>query len=66
MCEYEKRSVSSPSISKVADFLLYLQKERRPSVSAVKDYRSTLASVYPISTLPEHLQSTLLSHAKTT
>ena len=39
-------SVSGPSIAKIADFLLFLRKGRRLSVSTVMGSRSTLASVF--------------------
>ena len=46
-------SVSSPTVSKIADFLLFL------SVSAIKGYRSTLTLVFKYC-LPEHLDSFIL------
>ena len=53
------RSVSSDSILKVADFLLFLHKERPLSISAVKGYRSTLALVFKYK-IPEICDSFIL------
>ena len=51
-CSLTGHSVSSPSISKVADLLLFLRKEKLLSVSAVKGYHSALSSVFKYK-LPE-------------
>ena len=45
-CKEVGVSVSRPTIPKIANFLLYLRKRRRLSVSAVKGYRSVLAYVF--------------------
>ena len=51
-CSSKVHSVSRPSVPKVADFLPFLWKERKLSLSAVKGYRSMLSSVFR-SRLPE-------------
>ena len=38
--------MSNPSVSKIADFLLFLRKEKHLSLSALKGYHSTLTSVF--------------------
>ena len=45
-CSDAGHSVSSPSISKLADFLLFLQKEKHLSVSAIHGYHSTLFAAF--------------------
>ena len=51
-CRSEGNSVSRPSLSKIADFLFWLRRSRRLSVSAVMGYRSMLSAVFK-SILPE-------------
>ena len=51
-CRSEDHSVSRPSLSKIADFLFWLRRSRRLSVSAVMGYRSMLSAVFK-SILPE-------------
>ena len=51
-CRSEGHSVSRPSLSKIADFLFWLRRSRRLSVSAVMGYRSMLSAVFK-SILPE-------------
>ena len=45
-CSDTSRSVSNPSISKLADFLLFLWKEKHLSVLAIRGYRSTLSALF--------------------
>ena len=45
-CKDNHHTVSRPTVGKVADFLLYLRTQRQLSVSAVKGYKSMLASVF--------------------
>ena len=42
----KSHSVSSPSISKIADFLLFLRVEKRLPVPIIRGYRSTLSAVF--------------------
>ena len=51
-CRSEGHSISRPSLTKIADFLLWLRRSRRLSVSAVMGYRSMLSAVFK-SVLPE-------------
>ena len=51
-CHSEGHSVSRPSLSKIADFLFWLRRSKKLSVSAVLGYRSMLSSVF-LSVLPE-------------
>ena len=51
-CHSEGHSVSQPSLSKIADFLFWLHRTKKLSVSAVLGYRSMLASVFRV-VLPE-------------
>ena len=51
-CRSEGHSISRPSLSKIADFLFWLRRSRRLSVSAVMGYRSMLSAVFK-SILPE-------------
>ena len=51
-CHSEGHSVSRPSLSKIADFLFWLRRTKKLSVSAVLGYRSMLASVFR-AVLPE-------------
>ena len=44
-CRTHGKSSSRPSIPKIADFLPFLRKEKKLSVSAVRGYRSMLSSV---------------------
>ena len=52
-------SISSPTINKIADFLLFLRVEKLISVSAIKGYCSTLVSIFKFR-LPELLDSFVL------
>ena len=52
-------TVLSPSIAKVADFLLFLRKKKHLSISSVKGFRSMLSSVFKFR-LPEIQDSCLL------
>ena len=45
-CSDTGHSASRPSIFKLADFLLFLRKEKHLSVSAIRGYRSTLSAVF--------------------
>ena len=45
-CRSEGYSVSCPSLPKVADFLFWLRRSRKLSVSAVLGYRSMLSAVF--------------------
>ena len=45
-CRSEGHSISRPSLSKIADFLFWLRRSRRLSVSAVMGYRSMLSTVF--------------------
>ena len=58
---YSRRehSVSSPSVPKIADFLMYLRLEKHLSVAAIKGYHSPLVSVSKFR-LPELLDSFIL------
>ena len=38
--------MSSPSVAKIVDFLLFLRRDKALSVSAVKGFRSMLTSVF--------------------
>ena len=51
-CHTEGHSVSRPSLPKIADFLFWLYRSKKLSVSAVLGYRSMLSSVFR-SLLPE-------------
>ena len=51
-CRSEGHSISRPSLPKIADFLFYLRRSRRLSVSAIMGYRSMLSAVFK-SVLPE-------------
>ena len=51
-CRSEGHSISQPSLPKIADFLFWLRRYRRLSVSSVMDYRSMLSTVFR-SVLPE-------------
>ena len=43
-CRSEGHSISSPSLPKIADFLFWLRRYRRLSVSSVMGYRSMLSA----------------------
>ena len=45
-CRAKGHSISRPSFSKVADFLLWLRRHKRLSVSSVMGYRSMLSAVF--------------------
>ena len=59
-CRSEGYSISRPSLAKIADFLFWLRRSRRLSVSAVMGYRSMLSAVFK-SILPE-ISSSLVLH----
>ena len=58
-CRSEGHSVSRPSLPKVADFLFWLCRSRKLSVSAVLGYRSTLSAVFRFQ-LPEVSSSSVI------
>ena len=45
-CHSKGHTVLSPSVAKIADFLLFLRRDKGLSVSAVKGFRSMLTSVF--------------------
>ena len=45
-CRFHGHSVSRPTLSKVADFLCWLQSARGFSVSSIRGYRSMLSAVF--------------------
>ena len=58
-CTSEGHSISQPSLSKIADFLFWLRRSKKLSVSAVMGYRSMLSAVFR-SVLPEISTSPVL------
>ena len=58
-CRSEGHSISRPSLPKIADFLFWLRRSRRLSVSSVMGYRSMLSAVFK-SVLPEISTSPVL------
>ena len=58
-CTSEGHSISRPSLSKIADFLFWLRRSKKLSVSAVMGYRSMLSAVFR-SVLPEISTSPVL------
>ena len=58
-CTTESHSISRPSLPKIADFLFWLRRSRKLSVSAVMGYRSMLSAVFR-SVLPEISTSAVL------
>ena len=58
-CHKFGRSVSSPSIPKIADFLLFLHYKKKLSISSIKGFRSMLAMVFGVS-CPEISSSKVL------
>ena len=58
-CRSENHSISRPMLPKISDFLLWLRRVRKLSVSAVMGYRSMLASVFRFK-LPEISSSPVL------
>ena len=58
-CRSEGHSISRPSLAKIADFLFWLRRSHRLSVSAVMGYRSMLSAVFK-SILPEISSSPVL------
>ena len=58
-CRSEGHSISRPSLPKIADFLFWLRRSRRLSVSSVMGYRSMLSAVFK-SVLPEISPSPVL------
>ena len=57
----EGHSVSRPSLSKIANFLFWLRRSKKLSVSAVLGYRSILSSVFR-SILPEISNSPVIQN----
>ena len=57
-CRSEGHSISRPTLPKVADFLLWLHRTRKLSVSAIMGYRSMLSAVFRFQ-LPEISSSVL-------
>ena len=55
-CSEKGHSVSSPSVLKIADFLLFLRVEKRLSVPTIRGYCSTLSAVFEfcLPSLQEH------------
>ena len=58
-CTSEGHSISRPSLLKIADFLFWLRRSKKLSVSAVMGYRSMLSAVFR-SVLPEISTSAVL------
>ena len=58
-CRSEGHSISRPSLPKIADYLFWLRRSRRLSVSSVVGYRSMLSAVFK-SVLPEISTSPVL------
>ena len=58
-CTSEGHSISRPSLPKIADFLFWLRRSKKLSVSAVMGYRSMLSAVFR-SVLPEISTSVVL------
>ena len=58
-CHDKGHSVSRPSLQKVTDFLFWLRRTRKLSVSAVMGYRSMLSAVFR-SVLPDISSSSVL------
>ena len=58
-CRSEEHSISRPSLPKVADFLFWLRRSRKLSVSAVLGYRSMLSAVFRFH-LPEISSSSVI------
>ena len=58
-CTSRGHSVSSPTVAKIADFLLFLRSGKHLSISAIKGYRSTHVSVFKYC-VPELLDSFVL------
>ena len=58
-CRSEGHSISRPSLPKIADFLFWLRRSRRLSVSSIMGYRSMLSAVFK-SVLPEISTSPVL------
>ena len=58
-CRSEGHSISRPTRTKVADFLLWLHRTRKLSVSAIMGYRSMLSAVF-LFQLPEISSSSIL------
>ena len=58
-CHSEGHSISRPSLPKIADFLFWLRRSRKLSVSAILGYRSMLAAVFWFK-LPEISTSPIL------
>ena len=58
-CRSEGHSISRLSLSKVADFLFWLRRSRKLSVSAVLGYRSMLSAVFRFQ-LPEISSSSVI------
>ena len=58
-CTSEGHSISRPSLPKIANFLFWLRRSKKLSVSAVMGYRSILSAVFR-SVLPEISTSSVL------
>ena len=58
-CRVEGHSISRPTLPKIADFLFWLRRSRKLSVSSVLGYRSMLSAVFRFK-LPEISTSTVL------
>ena len=58
-CRSEGHSISRPSLAKIADFLFWLRRCRKLSVSTVLGYRSMLSAVFR-TVLPEISTSPIL------
>ena len=58
-CRSEGHSISRPSLAKIADFLFWLRRSRKLSVSAVLRYQSMLSAVFR-TILPEISTSPIL------
>ena len=58
-CHDKGHSVSRPSLQKIADFLFWLRRTRKLSVSAVMGYRSMLSAVFR-TVLPDISSSSVL------
>ena len=60
-CRSKGHMVSSPSVAKIADFLLFLRQVKGLSVSAVKGFRSMLTSVFKYRIIQHYLVNIILS-----
>ena len=60
-CRSQGHSISRPSISKIADFLLFLRKVKKLSYSSIAGYRTMLSATFQF-ILPEISESTVLKN----